>query len=228
MRPGCGPAGNGGDHRPGGRVLARDARARPCRRRGHRAAERPPPPRAGHPTSPPRPAPTGSGRSARPVAGGQATGRAGVRDHPARRVHLPGPGSPATRPLPRALPLVLPQPGLARLVCGGSDAHRGRRPGRRGRGAAAGPAAARRADHRLDARLLVRPVPDRPGVPGGPTGHRGRRLGVACRRGTVPRRPAQGRRDHPGRLGPAPVHLARPGWLARRGARRDRRDAEPG
>ena len=73
------------------------------------------------------------------------------------------------RPLPRALPGLLPQPGLARLVAAGRmiTAAADRADPRRERLLVRLLRDAR--DHRLDARLPVRRVPDRPGVPGGPS-----------------------------------------------------------
>jgi hypothetical protein len=98
--------------------------------------------------------------------------------------------------------------------------------GRHGAGEAARliTAAADRADSAAE-RLLVKLLRDAAvggwvlGHPFGPyridlafprrqAGRRGRRLGLARGRGAVPHRPAQGQRHHPGRLGPAEVHLA--------------------
>ena len=80
---------------------------------------------------------------------------------------------------------------------------------------------------RLGARPSLRPVPHRSGVSGSATGDRGRRLGLARRRGALPQRPPQGQRDHPCRLGPAQVHLARPERPPSRNNHRDPGDAVP-
>ena len=166
------------------------------------------PPRTQGP--PPRPGLRRPGRHPGPVAGRPRLGRAGDGHRRPGRIRLPGPGAAAAREVSRAVPRVLPQPGSLRL--GGrrtADLRRGR-PGRLGGRTAAGHAAAGGRDQRLGSRPPVRPVPDRPRVPGRAAGRRGRRLGLARGRRAIPHRPAQGQRDHPGRLGSAAIHLARP------------------
>ncbi len=159
------------------RVPARDAAQGAGGRRRDAAGRAAPPSPAGAALAPPRPAARGPGGPRRALGDGAAADRAGDGTRPARRLDVPRPGAAAPRPLPDPVPGLLPPPGPPGLGAVTEADLRLGRPGRLRRRAAAGAHPARRRRDRLGVGPSLRPLADRPGVPGEEGGRRGRRYG---------------------------------------------------